>query len=121
MFENEKYGHGHDSQILPHMFAQPAQEKATKEHLFEDGHQEAPTSNCDDQSGRRLPLEAGCIRCGRDNLPRNTGEAAEDRFKAVVEENNNDNGRDEYADTCRQRFRASEAQRDRRLIRGPEE
>src|SRR5208282_313375 len=47
MFKSEKRGHRDDGQTLPHMLAQPAQQEATKEHLFEDRRQEAPASDCD--------------------------------------------------------------------------
>lgn len=88
MFKSEKRGHCDDGQILPHMLAQPAQQEATKEHLFEDRHQETPTRNCDDPSGSRLTLEAACVRREGDDLSRNAGDAAEDRSEAVVEEDN---------------------------------
>ena len=91
MLKSEKRGHRGDGQTLPHMLAQPAQQQATKEHLFEDRHQETPASNCDNPGGRRLTLEAACVRRHGDDMPRNTGYTAEDRSEAVVEEDNDTN------------------------------
>src|SRR5665213_2420734 len=111
MFKSEKGGHRDDCQILLHMLAQPAQQEATKEHLFEDRHQETPTNNCNDPNGRRLTLQAACVRRERDDLSRNAGYAAEDRSEAVVEEDNDGNSDDEYANACDECFCAGIAER----------